>query len=112
MFRNLPLLFVAMLSACATTDPANFSLLETEVTARIHDGMPLSEANAALSSLGFSCYDGTSLDPKRKDIFECTRSRGPLWPPYACIHRVWFESNISSNAVSNLQIFKPACASL
>ena len=112
MFRYLPLLFVAMLSACTTADPANHSLLETEVTARIHDGMSFSETNAALSSLGFFCYEGTSLDPKRKDIFECTRSRGPLWPPYTCIHRVWFESNTSSNAISSLQIFRPTCASL
>jgi hypothetical protein len=99
------------LSACAT-DPANLKLLQEEVTQVARDGMPLADAVKAMQSRGFSCMEGTSLQPRATGVFECSRSRAPLWPPYGCIHRVWFEAAPPTGAISKLQVFKPTCASL
>lgn len=105
------LLLAVLVSACATQEPANHSALESEVAALVHEGTSLDHAIEALTSNGFSCAEGTFIEPKRKGVFECVRSRGPLWPPYACIHRVWFEAGSSGSQISKLQVFKPACAS-
>jgi len=87
-------------------------LLVEEVSSLIKDGMPLSDAVKALGSRGFSCGEGTSIEPSAKGIFECTRSRAPWWPPYGCIHRIWFKAAAPNGVISNLQVFKPSCASL
>ena len=100
------------LSACAMPDPANFSLLQDEVAPLVKDGMPLADAVTALKSRGFACMEGTSLQPRAKGTFECTRSRGPWWPPYSCIHRIWFEATPPNGAILNVRLFNPVCASL
>lgn len=112
MHRTYLLLVGFLVSACATTEPSSFAALEAEVTAHIHEGMMPPEAIAALTSRGFSCNEGTALRPRDRGIFECTRSRGPLWPPYACMHRVSFDAPTASATISKLQVFNPACASL
>jgi hypothetical protein len=111
--RRIQILFLAtILSACATTDPSNAVALETEVTSRVQEGMLLSTATSALTSIDFSCREGTSTNPRGKGIYECTRSRGPFWPPYSCIHRVLFESAAMGGTISKIQVFEPMCASL
>lgn len=100
------------LSACAMPDPASLKLLRDEVAPLVRDGMPLTDAVAALTSRGFSCMEGTSHEPRAKGVFECSRSRGPWWPPYACIHRIWFEATAPNGAISKLQVWNPTCASL
>lgn len=99
------------LSACAMPDPASPALLGNEVASLVKNGMPLADAVKALGSRGFSCGEGTSFEPGAKGIFECNRSRAPWWPPYGCIHRVWFEAAAPNGAISNLQVLKPVCAS-
>jgi hypothetical protein len=106
-----PLVICIALSAC-TTDPANHKLLQDEVTQQVKDGMPLADAVTAMKSRGFSCMKGTSLQPGATGIFECNRSRAPLWPPYGCIHRIWFEAAPPNGAISKLQVFNPTCAGL
>jgi hypothetical protein len=98
------------LSACATPDPASPKPLRDEVTALVKDGMPLTGAVTALTSRDFSCMEGTSFEPRATGIFECTRSRSSLWPPYGCMHRVWFEAAPPNGAIAKLQVFNPACA--
>ncbi|WP_411882321.1 hypothetical protein [Polaromonas sp. YR568] len=100
------------LSACAMPDPASFSLLQGEIAPLVKDGMPLADAVAALKPRGFSCMEGTSFQPGAKGIFECSRSRAPLWPPYGCIHRIWFEATPPNSAISNVRLFNPVCAGL
>lgn len=100
------------LSAGTTSDPASSLLLRDEVAPLIKNGMPLADAMATLRSRSFSCMEGTSHDPRGKGIFECTRSHGPWWPPYSCIHRIWFDATGPNGAISNLRVFDPVCASL
>lgn len=107
-----PLVMCMVLSACTTSDPANPKLLRDEVASLVKDGMPLADAVTALRSRDFSCMEGTSLQPRATGIFECGRSRAPLWPPYGCIHRIWFEAAPPNGAISKLQVFNPTCASL
>ena len=110
--RFWPILVCMALSACAMPDPASLALLQEEVAPLVRDGMPLADAVTALKSRGFDCMEGTSFEPKAKGIFECSRSRAPLWPPYGCIHRIWFEATAPNGTISKLQVFKPTCASL
>jgi hypothetical protein len=98
------------LCACTTPDPANSKLLQDEVASLVRDGMPLAGAVSALQSRDFSCKEGTWVQPQATGIFECSRSRAPLWPPYGCIHRAWFEATPPNGAISKLQVFKPTCA--
>ena len=107
-----PFLLATILSAsCASIEPSSAEALETEVTSRVQEGMSLSITTSALSSRGFLCREGTSTNPRGKGIYECTRSRGALWPPYSCIHRIEFESDVSNGSISRLQVFRPMCAS-
>jgi hypothetical protein len=104
------LLFLALtLSACSTTDPSSLPKLEVEVNTLVRNGTSLTEVTKTLSLHGFSCREGTSLAPYQKGIFECTRDRGSLWPPYACIHRIWFEGISNNEFVSNLRVLNPVC---
>lgn len=112
LMRCLPIVLCAALSACAIPDPASLALLRDEVTSLVKDGMPLADAVAALKPRDFSCMEGTSFQPGVKGIFECSRSRAPLWPPYGCIHRILFEATPPNGAISKLQVLKPTCASL
>jgi hypothetical protein len=108
----LPIVACIALSACAIPDPASLAQLRDELAPLVKDGMPLADAVTALKSRDFSCMEVTSFQPGAKGIFECSRSRAPLWPPYGCIHRIWFEATAPNGAISNLQVFKPTCASL
>ena len=112
LMRCLPILVCVALSACAIPDPASLAQLRDEVAPLVKDGMPLADAVSALKPRDFSCMEGTSLQPGAKGIFECSRSRAPLWPPYGCIHRIWFEAKPPNGAISKLEVLKPTCASL
>ena len=112
LIRVCSLAMCVALSACTTPDPASPLLLRDEVAPLIKNGMPLADVMATLRSRSFSCMEGTSLNPQGKGIFECTRSRGPWWPPYSCIHRIWFDATAPNGAISNLRVFDPVCASL
>lgn len=102
-----------LLVACATTDPSSLPRLEAEVNAYVKNGMLKTEATSALTSHGFSCsIEGTSTNPNMKGIVECTRNRGPIWPPYSCIQRVLFDINASTSVISNLDVWRPSCASM
>ncbi len=85
LIRLCSLAMCVALSACTTPDPASPLLLRDEVAPLVKNGMPLADAIATLRSRSFSCMEGTSLNPRGKGIFECTRSRGPWWPPYSCM---------------------------
>lgn len=106
------LLLAFLVSACATSEPANHAALQSEVTASLHEGTSSTYAIEVLTLSGFSCAEGTILDRNRKGIFECTRSRGSIWPPYGCVHRIWFEAESPDGPISNLEVLKPFCASL
>ena len=106
----LVFLFAIFLLGCATTEPASVEELSAEVNSIVKNDMPWIQATTALRSRGFSCNEGASIDPRKKGIFECTRSRGGFL--YGCIHRVWLEGSSTSGIISNLKIHKPACASL
>ncbi len=112
MHRLSSFLVALFVSACATPDPASLPALEAEITAHISEGMSLPDAVAALKHQGFSCAEGTSIEPKKKGIFECARSRGPIWPPYGCTHRVWLEAPSPNGTITKIQVFRPGCASL
>ena len=110
--RAASIVLYLALSGCAMPDPASFSLLQDEIAPLVKDGMPLADAVTALKSRGFACMEGTSTEPRAKGTFECTRSRGPWWPPYSCIHRIWFEATPPNGAILNVRLFNPVCASL
>lgn len=106
------LLLAFLVSACSTPKPENHSALQSEVSASIHEGTSSTYAIEVLTLSGFSCAEGTILDRNKKGIFECTRSRGSIWPPYGCVHRVWFEAESPDSPISKLEVLKPFYASL
>lgn len=103
-------LFTIFVSGCVTMQPASIEELTAEVSTIVKNDMPLTQVTIVLRSRGFSCNEGTSINPRGKGIFECTRSRGGFL--YSCIHRIWFEGSTTGGTVKNFQIHKPACASL
>ena len=113
MKKYLALVMLLVLVACATTDLSNLPLLDAEVNSYVKNGMLKTDAISALTSRGFSCStEGTILNPNEKGVVECTRSRGSVWPPYSCIQRVIFKVNVSTSVISNIDVWRPTCASL
>ena len=104
------ILLTVFVVGCASIDSSSEKALSEEINAIVNNEMPLTDAIAALEIADFSCQEGTALDPRKKGIFECTRNKGGFL--YGCIHRVWFEGTSKNGAISNLEIHRPACASL
>ncbi len=108
----LALAMLPLLLACAT-DPSSHAELRGEVDAHARNGMQKTALAETLTTRGFTCSaEGTSLSPKAKGIAECTRSRGSVLPPYGCVHRVHFNFDENTGLVSNLDVWRPACAGL
>lgn len=108
--KNIKTILIAILLAgCATVDPSSEKELTEEIKKTVNNDMQLSDAITVLENKGFSCNEGTSINPKGKGIYECTRNRGGFL--YSCIHRVWFDGISKNGAISNLKIHWPACAS-
>ena len=106
MYRIVLIIYIGVISACATTE---IEKIQSELNPTLYRNMQLSEAIAGLENLGFECMEGTSIEPQKKDIYECARSEGNIWPPFSCIHRVWLKKSNNNSEVSNYEIFEPMC---
>ena len=109
--KYINIILIAILQVgCASVDPSSQKELSEEIIKSVKNDMQLSDVIAVLENRGFACNEGTSVNPRGKGIYECTRNRGGFL--YGCIHRVWFEGMSKNGVISNLEIHQPACASL
>jgi hypothetical protein len=109
MKHILVIMIFVLLSACATTKKSE---LENEILPSIESNRTLKIAFEALESKGFKCFEGTSINPNLKGTFECSRSQSNLWPPFGCIHRIWFSNINSKGEFEKYEIFRPVCTGL
>ena len=107
--RTAPVVLALIFVGCATTEQAQ---LDSEVRAVVKEGMPTVQAISSLESLRFVCTEGRAGAKNEKELFECTRSQQNLWPPFGCIHRVWFESREPANSTAKLDVWRPSCAGM
>lgn len=110
MRNTLVFLLTSLSLGCTTERAVSHEKLSAEVNSAVHQHMPLALAQTALQKLNFKCMHGTSLDPNKKDVFECTRNENGLL--LTCIHRVYLDVVMNENTVANVQIHPPNCASL
>lgn len=101
--------FILACSACSSK-PESHALLVAELSGAINEGMRNEEAMTILYKGEFTCRPYKVVG--EKILLDCTRSRGNLWPPYGCVHRVRYEYTPPNGALDKLQVFRPACTGL
>ena len=104
------LLLTLLITACTINEPANHEHLKLQINTVIHNQMNSRQALEALNKIGFICHEGTAIEPNKKGLYECTRSKNGLM--YSCIHRVWLATTSLDNQVSTIEVHQPMCASL
>ncbi len=109
MRRMLLFFCIFLCAACATTELVK---LESEIKPILEKHESISKATRGLQEFNFNCIEGTSIEPKKKSIYECIRAEGNIWPPFSCIHRVWLKAADPNSEVFSYEIFKPVCAGL
>ena len=106
MIRAFLIIGILMCSACATTE---LKKLEFEIKPILDKHASISSAMKGLKNVGFTCGEGTSIDLNKKNIYECSRKQGNIWPPFGCIHKVWLTKTKPIGEVYSYEIFKPVC---
>jgi hypothetical protein len=109
--RSMLLLLMGLLiTACTINEPAIDERLKLQINTVIQNQTTGRQALEELSKVGFTCHEGTAIEPNKKGQYECTISKNGLM--YSCIHRVWFDAASLDKQISNIEIHQPMCTGL